>query len=339
MSQIDMPREQLNEYLGSSPRPDDFDAYWQRALDDLDRHERNVGYSVHRSPAQTPFASAECYDLFFTSVGYARIHARLAIPRSRSDRVPALLKFHGYTMNAGSWSRLLPYVAEGFAVAAMDVRGQGGESSDPGIPPTGRPSEDHRHGTAGPTVRGHILRGAENSPDSLFYRAVYLDTVALARVVSSLDEIQDGNLATFGASQGGALALACAALEPRIAHTVSIYPFLSDFKRSLEMENGGSAYEEIRHYFKRRDPRHESADSLFHTLGYIDIQYLAERIGGTVRMMTGLQDEACLPSTQFAAYNRLRCSKDIIVYPDFGHEDLPDADDLTLAYFHDRFRQ
>ena len=308
MSQIDMPREQLNEYLGSSPRPEDFNTYWQRALDDLDRHEKGVGFSVERIPAGTPFSSAECYDLFFTSVGSARIHARLAVPRGGSGRTPALLKFHGYTMNAGSWSSLLPYVAEGFTVAAMDVRGQGGESTDPGVQATDLPSQNQRYGLAGPTVRGHVIRGAENGPDSLFYRAVYLDTVALARVVASLDEIDERYLGTFGASQGGALALACAALEPRIAHTVAIYPFLSDFKRSLEMETGGSAYEEIRHYLKRRDPRHESVDTLFNTLGYIDVQYLAEKIGGTVRMMTGLQDEICLPSTQFAAYNRLSCS-------------------------------
>ncbi len=344
MSQIDMPRDQLESYFGCSPRPEDFDEYWAKALEALDRHEQESGYSAAYTRAEIPISSADCYELYFTSVGGARIHARLAIPRSADRRpVPALLKFHGYTMNAGAWSRLLPYAAEGFAVAAMDVRGQGGESTDPGIsaPATSMTVDDtspqRRGGMAGPTVRGHIIRGVESGPGALFYRSVYLDTVALARVVASLDEVNEGQLGTFGASQGGALALACAALEPRVRHTVSIYPFLCDFRRSHEMETGGSAYEEIRHYFKRRDPRHEFVDAFFHTLGYIDVQYLAERIRGTVRMLTGLQDEACLPSTQFAAYNRMACEKEVIVYPDFGHDDLPDADDLTLTYFNERF--
>ncbi len=337
MAQIDMPREHLQSYRGSSPRPNDFDEYWHRAIDELDRHERTSGFAVNLSDASMPLSSADCYELYFTSVEGARIHARLAVPRSAEERpVPALLKFHGYTMNAGSWSRLLPFTAEGFAVAAMDVRGQGGESSDPG-PMAAANSKPPSAGLSGPTVRGHIIRGVESGPDALFYRSVYLDTVALARVVASLDRIDAERLGAFGASQGGALALACAALEPRIRHTVSIYPFLCDFRRSHEMEGGGSAYEEIRHYLKRRDPRHEYVGTLFHTLGYIDVQYLAERIGGTVKMMTGLQDETCLPSTQFAVYNRLKCEKDMIVYPDFGHDDLPDSDDLTLAYFRERF--
>jgi cephalosporin-C deacetylase len=55
-------------------------------------------------------------------------------------------------------------------------------------------------------------------------------------------------------------------------------------------------------------------------------------------MGTGLMDMVCAPSTQFAAYNKIRSSKDIAIYPDFGHEDLPGHSDRTFEFITGRFR-
>ena len=49
-------------------------------------------------------------------------------------------------------------------------------------------------------------------------------------------------------------------------------------------------------------------------------------------MATGLMDDICPPSTQYAAYNRLTCEKSHVLYPDFGHEYLPDFDDITFQF-------
>jgi len=35
MPLIDMPLEDLKEYQGINPRPDDFDSYWDRALSEM----------------------------------------------------------------------------------------------------------------------------------------------------------------------------------------------------------------------------------------------------------------------------------------------------------------
>ena len=59
---------------------------------------------------------------------------------------------------------------------------------------------------------------------------------------------------SYGASQGGALAIVAAALNPKIKRTVSIYPFLSDFRRVLEIGNTSEAYDELFRYFKFHDP-------------------------------------------------------------------------------------
>ena len=45
-----------------------------------------------------------------------------------------------------------------------------------------------------------------------------------------------------------------------------------------------------------------------------------------------MMDTICPPSTQFAAYNRIPSEKEVVIYPDFGHESLPENDDMVMQY-------
>ena len=76
----------------------------------------------------------------------------------------------------------------------------------------------------------------------------------------------------------------------------------------------------INYYFKNQDPRHKTEDEFFEKLGYIDIQNIAKRIKADVLMATGLMDNCCPPSSQFATYNKITSKKQVEIYPDFGHE-------------------
>lgn len=295
--------------------PADFDAYWQRGLDELQQTDPKP----ELRPAGFTAAGAECFDLWFTGVGGARIYAKYLRPKG-AKRVPAVLQFHGYYGHSGDWFDKLGWPAAGFAVAAMDVRGQGGKSEDPG-------------GTKGTTVRGHIVRGLDDpDPAKLAYRQIFLDTAQLARVVAALPEIDADRLGCTGNSQGGALTLACAALEPRIRRCAPIFPFLCDYQRVWEMDQAKEAYFELSYYFRMFDPRHERQDETFLKLGYIDCQHLAPRIRAETLMFTGLMDPICPPSTQFAAYNKIKAKKDMVLYPDFAHENLPGAADRVFAF-------
>jgi cephalosporin-C deacetylase len=60
---------------------------------------------------------------------------------------------------------------------------------------------------------------------------------------------------------------------------------------------------------------------------------LAKRIRAEVLMATGLMDEICPPSTQFAAYNKIvHLLKKMVIYPDYGHENLPGFNDMTFRF-------
>ena len=113
---------------------------------------------------------------------------------------------------------------------------------------------------------------------------------------------------------------------------MSDVPFLCDYRRVWEMDLAANAYEELRLFFRLFDPRHEREEEIFTRLGYIDNQHLAHRIQAEVLMPVGLMDQVCPPSTQFAAFNKIRSKKQMLIYPDFGHESLPGAQDRIFDF-------
>ncbi len=315
MPLIDMPLEQLKTYMGINPCPQDIDQYWDSAIAEM----KAVDPQVELIPAdfQAPFA--ECFDMYFTGVRGARVHAKLLRPKQADKPHPAVLMFHGYSGSAGDWYDKLGYVAAGFTVAAMDARGQGGRSEDVG-------------GVHGNTLHGHIIRGLDDTPDKLLFRDIFLDTAELARIVMAMPDVDAARVGAIGGSQGGALTIACACLEPGIKRAAPVFPFLCDYRRVWEMDLAKDAYLELREYFRKFDPLHKREEEIFLKLGYIDLQHLVKRIGGEVLMLTGLMDTICPPSTQFAAYNKITSPKKMVLYPDFGHENLPGSDDIIFDY-------
>lgn len=317
MPTIDMPLDQLRDYHGTNPRPADFDEYWETGLAEMRAVSPEL--ELREADFQTPFA--RCYDMFFTGVGGARIHAKLLSPTT-GKRGPGLVLFHGYTGNAGDWYDKLPYVAAGFTVAALDCRGQAGLSEDVG-------------GIRGNTQSGHIIRGLSDAPEKLLFRQIFLDTAELAALIMAMDQVDETRVAAAGGSQGGGLTVACAALEPRICRAVPTFPFLSDYRRVWNLDLAERAYREIRDYFRRFDPTHRLEEDIFTRLGYIDVQHLANRIRGEVLMATGLMDDVCPPSTQFAIYNKISSTKQMEIYPDYGHENLPGFADRQFSFLMD----
>lgn len=315
MPTIDMPLEELKKYEGKNPCPTDIDDYWDRSLKEM--HSVDPCVELIPSSFQVPFA--ECFDLYFTGVKNARIHAKYLRPKSGSKPHPAVLQFHGYTGNSGDWHDKLGYVAMGYSVAALDCRGQGGLSEDVG-------------GVTGTTMNGHIVRGLSEEPNQLLFRHIFLDTAQLASIVMSMPEVDENRVGAMGGSQGGALTLACASLEPRIKKLAPYYPFLCDYQRVWEMDLAKDAYDELRTYFRQFDPLHLKEKEIFTKLGYIDIQHLVKRIQGDVKMAVGLMDTICPPSTQFAAFNKIQSKKELVIYPDYGHENLPGFGDITMEF-------
>lgn len=315
---VDLKPEELFQYNGISPRPTDFDEYWDSSLAEM----KAVDPNLELVPCKWNFKNVDAFDMYYTGVGGARIHGKYIRPENAKN-MPVIFFYHGYSGCAQDWTTLLGFASQGYCVASIDCRGQGGYSEDVG-------------GVVGNTLNGHIIRGlASDNPKDLLFRSIFLDCAQLVHIVENFEETDKTNLFAFGGSQGGALTYATSALCPQIKASVAYYPFLSDYKRVWEMDLAQGAYGELKTFFRDFDPRHENQDEIFYKLGYIDIQNLAPRIKAKMLMFTGLMDTTCPPSTQFAAFNKITSEKKVIFYHDFGHEALPEGHEIAMQWFDD----
>ena len=237
---VDMPLEELYRFEGRNERPDDVDAYWDRAIAEMEA----LGVECQLIPAALKVKGIECYEMYFTGVGGARIHCRLARPVRDGSKRPAVCFYHGYTGSCGDFSGLAGWAGMGYVAAGMDCRGQGGTSED--ITPV-----------KGNTHHGHIIRGLDDpDPDKLYFRSVFLDAAQMARIVMAMDDVDETKVGATGGSQGGGLTLACAALTPTLNRAAPQVPFLCDYRRVWELDLDVAAYAELREYFRHSDPRH-----------------------------------------------------------------------------------
>lgn len=312
---FDLPLESLKSYEGRTHRPEDFDDFWNDGLEEM----RAIDPEVELLPADFQCPFAHCFHMYFTGVGGARVHAMLVRPKEQDGPQPAVLQFHGYAGNSGQWNEKLAYAAMGHTVAALDCRGQGGLSEDVG-------------GVKGSTMRGHIIRGLDGPPEKLLFRQIFLDTAQMAKIVMEMETVDEDRVGAMGGSQGGGLTLACTSLEPRIKLSAPVFPFLCDYRRVWEMDQAKDAYWELQDYFRKYDPLHEREEEVFTKLGYIDVQFLCPRIHAEVMMAVGLMDTVCPPSTQYAAYNKIQSEKSAVIYPDYGHENLPGHSDRMFEF-------
>jgi cephalosporin-C deacetylase len=64
---------------------------------------RSINPKVELIAAEFQAPNVECFHLFFTGVGGARVHAKLLCPANAPSPHPAVLLFHGYTGDSGDW--------------------------------------------------------------------------------------------------------------------------------------------------------------------------------------------------------------------------------------------
>ena len=299
-----MKMKELENYSGSGIKPAEFDAFWEDGL--LEMESLPLDYIL--DPVDIPSQVANFYHLTFKGVGGATIHCQLITPKETAGRnFKGLLQFHGYHTDSGDFQDKIGWAAEGFVVLAMDARGQGGLSED-------------RTQTSGGVMKGLIIRGMEEGKNNLYFRQVFLDTAHVARILKSMDFVNENRIYAQGASQGGGLTIACAGLVPDLYRIYVSYPFLSDYRKAYSLGAQTSAFEEIPYWFQFRDPLHKREKEIFDTLEYIDIQHFAPRIKAEVCWAVGMQDTIVPPITQMATYNNITTKKNLIILPEYGHE-------------------
>jgi cephalosporin-C deacetylase len=304
MPQLDLPLQELRQYRSSSVEPDGLDAFWHNTLDAARRAAQPPSFVPYR---EVDYPLLEVSDVTFSGFDGQPVRAWLILPREAGSTLPCLVQFIGYGGGRDIPLRHVGPVAAGFAVFVMDTRGQGGSWSA-GV--TGDAVS-----TAGPEHPGVMTRGLQ-APEAYYYRRLFTDAVRAIETAAAHDATDEARVAVRGASQGGGLALAAAALAPERVRVVQAdVPFLCDFPRAIEVA-GQHPYVELAEFFAVHPGLVEQS---LETLSYFDCAVLAKKITARCQLSVGLMDDVCPPSTVFAAYNAIEAEKEIAIYPYSGH--------------------
>jgi cephalosporin-C deacetylase len=258
---------------------------------------------VHEPGLYAPFAVS---DVEFSGGAGDRVRAWYIKP-SGGAVTSTVVKFIGYGGGRGVPTEHLLLPALGYALLVMDSRGQGGRWT------TGATADG---GGTGPENSLVMTRGI-TTPEEYYYTRMFVDAALAVDTARELAGSPEARIAVSGGSQGGALALAAAALR---ADAVLVchadVPFLCDIQRAITLAPH-APYTEIPEFLA------ENVDLIpraLDTLRYIDCALLARRITAATLVSVGLMDDICPPSTVFAAYNEINATaKEIAVYPYSGH--------------------
>jgi cephalosporin-C deacetylase len=308
MQSYDMPWAEMKGYRPALTQAHDFDAFWEASVAEARRDPLETGIQE----VSTPYP-LRAWDLSWAGFGGGRIQGRLMLPAG-SGPAPVAVLLHGYDWYRPGLAEMLAWIGAGVGALAVDIRGQ-----DPGSPDT---ASYPRSG------RGWLTEGLLD-PHQYYYRRVYLDCLRGLQALREHPGVDGTRLGVAGLSQGGALALALAALDPAIRVAVAGAPFMAHIRRAVELHLD-PPYDEVSRWFAVHDPLHRQEEAVYQTLSYFDVMNFAPRIRAPLAVGVGLQDRICPPSTALAVFNHVESPKTLWVFPEAGHSLPPPFWDSAL---------
>lgn len=298
----------------------EFKIFWNEKVKYIDTIQ--LCYKLEKT-SFSKFENIEFYNLTFTSFDNSTIYAkyiknlkyRTLYP---NKAIPMLFYFHGYPASSRNWLEKSTFSSLGYDVVAIDFRNQGGLSKD--------------KSNSSPSVFGHLTIGLdENIEDMIFFKNI-LDTLILSRIVTSFSDIDSRNIASYGASQGGAFSIMFAVLNKNVTKCISLYPFLSDFQTFYENDNRKNAYAEFTHHGRWFNTKGENTKAFLNNLYYLDTLNFAKLLKCNILFGIANLDEDCPKETQEKVFNNIESKKKACIYKKYYHENIPHFNDEVFNF-------
>lgn len=282
----------------SMPRPADFDAFWDAQLKRLAAIPINSRLTPVPAPAGQ--AGIECFDLQADCIG-APVSGYYSRPLdARPGSHPARLCVDGAGVRSTDLVASAHWAGRGVLSLAINAHGI----------PNGQPREFYAELEKG-ALKNYRIEGRE-SRDPYYFLGMFLRVKRALDFLASQPEWDGRILMIEGGSQGGAQAMAGAALDPRVTFYTALVPAMCD--------HTGMAAGRIAGWPKLVPVRNGAPDpAALATSRYFDMVNFAPRIEARGYFWAGFFDVTCPPTTVYAAYNQLSAPKEMIHAVNHGH--------------------
>ncbi|MFA6246938.1 MAG: acetylxylan esterase [Mucilaginibacter sp.] len=300
------PEEIRSKYA----KPADFDAFWQKAKDDLAKVKPN--FKVTPMPKMNT-DNRKVFLIEMQSLDNYTIRGWMTVPisKDKNRKFSVLLGLPGYQVN------LLPITGldEDLAIITLNVRGQGN--------------------SRGPidTRRDEFIFYRIEDRDNYVMRGVIMDCIRLVDFVYAQPYLKHDNILASGGSMGGYLAIATASLDKRVNLCSAQNPILCDVN-NLDGEVTWPI-NDIKKYIKTQPGL--TFDKVLGNLNYYDGKNFASNLQCSTIMGIGLLDPYAPPYNEYGTFNVIPGKKRLLVFKDLGHEVSQVYKDLEGRWMRDAF--
>lgn len=290
--------------------PADFVQFWEQAKKD------NAAIPIDARMTLLPDRCTEKVNVYHVNLQNYRLGSRfygiLCVPKAEG-KYPALLRVPG----AG----VRPYNGD---VATAEKGIITFEVGIHGVPVT---METPLYRALGAGALYRYFTFNLDDKDRYYYKRVYLGCVRANDFIFSLPQFDGSNLAVTGGSQGGALSIVTAALDPRVKYLAAFYPALCDMTGYLHDRAGGWP-----HIFDKNNAAVNNTEAKLETCSYYDVVNFARQLKIPGLYSWGFNDEVCPPTSMYAAYNLITAPKELYLALETGHWTYPEQDDKADAW-------
>lgn len=288
--------------------------YWADALDELKTVAPD--FKMHKVDSLS-VGLRDGYVVEMRSLGNLVIRGYYFVPRTAGKHA-VVMQVPGYGYGFQNLKSFLDS-KENVAELALCVRGHG-ISADVFNPGFGVPG-----------MWGYKLYSkTENA-----YRSIYMDCVRAVEFLRSRTEIDSTKIGVMGASQGGGLTLATAALcGNKISACAYFDPFPCDQREVINIRT--ICRMELNSYLRYYNQPCSFEEAL-QIQDLIDSKNLAPWITCPVFYSTGLFDDDCPSHIGFAAYNKIQATKEFKIYPNDSHLEESNEHNEFWKFFKQRF--
>jgi len=283
----------------SLPVPDDFDAFWSAKKAELAAIPLNFKMTPVETPADRP--GVETFDVQVDGLGKPLSGYYARPSGAKPGTCPALLYLDGAGVRSSDKLAAIRPATKGLIAMAINAHGI----------PNGKPREFYADLEKGELSK-YRNEGRE-SRHTNYFLGMYLRVLRALDFLAAQPEWDGHILVIHGGSQGGAQAIAGAALDPRVSLLVPLMPAMCDLSGAVVGRVAG---------WPKAVPVDASGAPdpvILQETRYFDAVNMASRVKAETKFWIGFHDTVTPPTGQFAAYNAVTAPKSLITAPDYGH--------------------